>query len=240
MKKDNELPIVLATIAGFIMVAATMLFGIANTALINNNNIGLEDAKAKMIYNLSLKDYGEVNSLIIMNNQLAKQYSTITVVFFAVSLFLGLAAFLLALQHKVKNNVKKEKKIIIPSEQKRIILLNKSDMTFIGQLLLVVGGFVLAETIVKNFLEVARDVLPWYILPCMAVLMLIMANNLLQNTPTEFGGWAGSIYLILSIILIVLLKKEKIASTFFLFLTLGAPILYLVVHFLLKKKIGQK
>jgi len=114
-------------------------------------------------------------------------------------------------------------------------------MSFIGNVLLIVGGFVIAETIVRTFLSLAEGVLHWFILPAMGLLMVIMANNLLQNNPEEFGKlreWMGSIYLILMVVFIVLLKKSLIPSSLFLWMALGFPVLYFSILFFIwiKKK----
>jgi hypothetical protein len=95
--KYKDTSLVLATIAGFLMVAAAMFFAIANTGVINNNLIGLEVVKTKILYNVSLQQSSDLNSMISINNLLAQKYSTLTVGFFAVSLILGGISILLSL-----------------------------------------------------------------------------------------------------------------------------------------------
>lgn len=69
----RTLALVLATIAGFIMVATGIFFATANNAIINNNNIGIEIAKSSLINNVSLYDYPELNNLIKINNEIARR-----------------------------------------------------------------------------------------------------------------------------------------------------------------------
>jgi len=98
----KTLAIVLATIAGYLMISSGMFFAIANTGIINNNNIGIENAKFKIINNQSLQQDPELNQLVIYNNLLAKKYSDLTLFFFGVSIFLGLISVLLLFPKKAK------------------------------------------------------------------------------------------------------------------------------------------
>lgn len=92
-KNNGNLPIVLATLAGMFMVAAAMFFSISQMGAINNNQIGLEEAKFMAQYNISLQSYGELNSLVPINNKIAIEYGLFGGVLFIISLALGIIAY---------------------------------------------------------------------------------------------------------------------------------------------------
>jgi len=96
MNKFDTLSIVLATIAGFMMIAATMFFSVAQTAMINNNAIGIEDAKFMYEHNTSLKNYGEIDRLIVNDNKIAESYGNLVLGFFGIAIILGIIAVVLA------------------------------------------------------------------------------------------------------------------------------------------------
>ncbi|MBS3072569.1 hypothetical protein J4477_01920 [Candidatus Pacearchaeota archaeon] len=98
-KGENEwkdLAIVLATIAGMFMVASAMFMSIAIIGVINNNQIGIEDAKFAAQYNTSIQKYGEMYSLIKYNNKIASQYGYLGVALFILSIVIALIAISLA------------------------------------------------------------------------------------------------------------------------------------------------
>lgn len=98
--KWENLAIVLATFAGMLMVAAAMFFAIAQVGMINNNNIGVEEAKFQAEHNASLRSYGELNSLVPANNLIAKKYGYLALGAFALSMLMGVIAIILAYPRK--------------------------------------------------------------------------------------------------------------------------------------------
>ncbi len=80
------------------MVSAAMFFTASTTGVINNNNIGIENAKFYALNNKSLQDYGELNHLIINNNLMMIRYSHLTITFFILSLILGLISIFIVLK----------------------------------------------------------------------------------------------------------------------------------------------
>ena len=113
----------------------------------------------------------------------------------------------------------------------------------LGELFLIIGGFILAETIVKQFLSLSANTLPWYVLPLFSVLLIIVALNF-KNHKWDFVSISllSALYLGSSIILIVLRKNYFISFLFFLWgifiiaiITIISQILFVLFNFRRKK-----
>lgn len=98
-----NLAIVLATIAGFLMVAVGAFLGVSSVAVSNNNNIGLEETKFLVEHNVTLQSYGDLNTLVIGNNRIATNFISITEIFSILAFVFGfLSVFLCFEGNKAK------------------------------------------------------------------------------------------------------------------------------------------
>ena len=84
------------------------------------------------------------------------------------------------------------------------------DINTFSELLLIVGGFLLAETIVRYFLTLSEGIFPLWVLALVGILIIFESISLKKE------GWTFSIlytiYLLIYIILVVLIKREMITS----------------------------
>ena len=82
------------------MVASAMFFSVSIMGAVNNNQIGLEEAKFLAEHNISLRNYGELNSLVPINNQITTRYSALAMVCFFLSIVFGFIAVGLVLPRR--------------------------------------------------------------------------------------------------------------------------------------------
>ena len=122
-------------------------------------------------------------------------------------------------------------------------LFEKIDKESFGELLLIVGGFILAETIIKHFLDLAEGVLATWVLPLMAIATIFAAVELKNNASTKsFAEWVYWIFIALMLIMYVLLQREMVSNMAFLRVAFWGSIItigsWLIKWIFLKKKNG--
>lgn len=107
-----------------------------------------------------------------------------------------------------------------------------------GELFLIIGGFILAETIINKFIELSSNVIPIWILPSLSLLLIITALDLKNNKSLFKAGILPSLFLGGSIVLIVLMKKGIISNIAFLeyiaFLSLFGVIIQIILYLMMK------
>ncbi len=54
----------------------------------------------------------------------------------------------------------------------------KEDYNAFSELLLIIGGFILAETVIRWFLSLSESVLPKWILPALSILLIMTALDI--------------------------------------------------------------
>jgi hypothetical protein len=110
-----------------------------------------------------------------------------------------------------------------------------------GELLVIVGGFILAETIIRTFLNLANGKIEPWVLPVFAIAIIIGGVELKNGIVKSFGAWIYDGFIALSIILIVLVKSNNITNITFVWLILILSIISIVAWSIqwifLKKKI---
>jgi hypothetical protein len=85
---------------------------------------------------------------------------------------------------------------------------------YLGELFLIIGGFILAETIIKNFLDMADGKLPYNVLPMLALIIIAGGIILKNKDKIIWSTWVYWIGLIILVILIVLFQNGKITPSF--------------------------
>ena len=94
-------------------------------------------------------------------------------------------------------------------------IIDQTDRNIFGELLLVIGGFTFAYTIVKKFLEISSNTLSWWVLPLLSVLIIISGVNLKENKENK-RSFFSLLFLIISVILIVLSANDLINVWWFI------------------------
>ncbi len=106
----------------------------------------------------------------------------------------------------------------------------ENDKKLLGEIFLIIGSFILAETIVRFFLNLATEVkIALWVLPAVAVLLIIDGFQLKNEIKEKYiSSWIFDIFIILELVLIVLLKAKYLQTELFLWITLiGSIILFL-------------
>jgi hypothetical protein len=122
---------------------------------------------------------------------------------------------------------------------------NKLNKEIIGEVLIIIGGIILAETIIKLFIEFSKEpLIQWVDLPLMAILFVVFGVNLRGNH--TLGSCKRFIFLgiILAVVLHILYFAKVISFNLFSSLSilsiLFAVILYLCGIFRKNKKNEKK
>lgn len=102
----------------------------------------------------------------------------------------------------------------------------------ISELLLISGGFILAETVIRWFLSLSEGTMPSWILPTLSILFIITALEINKNGLLN-SGIIGAIFLTISVILIVFMKAGFIIPVNFLWSILILSIMTIIVQFIL-------
>jgi len=103
----------------------------------------------------------------------------------------------------------------------------------LSELFLIIGGFIFAETIINQFLLLAVDVLPRWVLPLLAILLIVIAIDLQKQKSLIKAGILPAIYLGGSIFLIVLLETDIIKSILFLILMFILYMIILIIYLII-------
>lgn len=87
----------------------------------------------------------------------------------------------------------------------------------VGELFLIVGGFILAETIIRYFLTLSSNALPLWVLPAFAVLLIVVSKDITNyKISLRKIGILSVFFLGISIVLVVLMKNSIITNITFL------------------------
>jgi len=120
--------------------------------------------------------------------------------------------------------------------------MEQKDKNVWAELLLIIGGFILAETLIRNFLELSEGILAPWVLPVFAISLIFGAVELRNGDSKRYSEWIYTIFLGLTIILIVLVKTGNISNITFLWVVFIASIVsffsWLIEIWYLKKKIN--
>ena len=83
------------------------------------------------------------------------------------------------------------------------------DKDSFSELLLIVAGFILAETVVKTFLRSAQDSLPWWVLPLFAISTIFAAIDIKSLTSKKITGILYGLFVLLIIGALLLQHKNQ-------------------------------
>lgn len=112
------------------------------------------------------------------------------------------------------------------------------------ELFLIIGGFILAETILQQFLSLSSNTLEWWVLPLFSILLITTALSFRdRNISLVQSGLLSTFFFGASIVLIVFVKKNIISNISFLWWIFMLSILamggYLILFFYKKKNNGE-
>ncbi|KHO54469.1 MAG: hypothetical protein QT10_C0016G0013 [archaeon GW2011_AR19] len=107
----------------------------------------------------------------------------------------------------------------------------ENDDNLLSELLLIIGGFILAETIIRWFLSFSEGVLSIWILPALSILLIITALDIKKHgTLSSKMGITSTLFLTISIVFIVLMKVEKISPISFLRIIFWMSIITIIIQ----------
>jgi len=112
----------------------------------------------------------------------------------------------------------------------------------IGELFLIIGGFIIAETIVRKFLELANQNIKWWILPLLAIALVSAGVQFKKSAKQNIYVIISWLWVFASVILVVLVRNNIINPEFFLGAILITSLVQLIFFIisLIKKKRKQK
>jgi len=123
--------------------------------------------------------------------------------------------------------------------------MNQKDKNVWAELILIVGGFILAETLIRNFLELSKGVLAPWVLPLFGISLIFGAVELKNGESKRISEWIYTIFIGLTIVFIVLVRTNCISSVTFLWIVFISSIISFLswlieIWYLKKRKINQK
>jgi len=103
------------------------------------------------------------------------------------------------------------------------------DRDLLAEFFLIIGGFILAETIITRFLSLSSETLPEWVLPLYSILLIITALNFKHSNQNFFkAGGLSILFLGFSIGLVVLLNNNLVTNLFFISSILVSFIMLLI------------
>ena len=100
-----------------------------------------------------------------------------------------------------------------------------------SELLLIIGGFIFAETIIRWFISLSEGVLPIWILPALSILFIITALDIEKyGVLNSNAGIVSVMFLSVSIIAIVLMNVGRISSILFLQIILWLSVITIIIQ----------
>lgn len=115
----------------------------------------------------------------------------------------------------MKNNQKPTAKKEARRHKKKRNLIEDIDKKILGEILLIIGGFILADLLVRKFMELSTDLFPWFILPLLSLLIIMTGINLKEGK--RQGIFVGySLILLLTVFVLTVLSAKDIISTWWL------------------------
>jgi hypothetical protein len=83
----------------------------------------------------------------------------------------------------------------------------KMDKDFISQVIIIIAGFIIAETFVRKIIEGSEGFIAWWILPLLAIMFLVLAFKIKSDRKK---GWFYYItYLLFPILIFYIFLKHK-------------------------------
>ncbi len=110
--------------------------------------------------------------------------------------------------------------------------IEEIDREFISQLIIIVSGFILAETFVRRLIENSKGLIEWWILPLLAIMFLILAFEIKHKIKKSWIYYLSYLLYPLLIYYIFLVHQGKIGSINYLILTTETLIIYTLLSLL--------
>jgi small-conductance mechanosensitive channel len=117
----------------------------------------------------------------------------------------------------------------------------ENDRKLFGKVLFFVGTFILAETIIRFFLNLANDSkIAFWVLPLMALLLVIDGFQLENKIKEKWVlSWITDFFIIIEIILVVFLFTGYLSPELFLLISL-IGVIVIIVSWILEWVIRKK
>jgi hypothetical protein len=105
------------------------------------------------------------------------------------------------------------------------------DKKALGELFLIIGGFALTDTLIRKYIELSNNVLPWYIPSLLAFLLIMIGLNLRDNIKDSKFSYFSYGFIIISVVLLVFSLNGKISIWWYIGTTLVWGILIIIWTF---------
>lgn len=89
------------------------------------------------------------------------------------------------------------------------------DKKILGEILLIIGAFIFANSLVKKFIELSEDMLPWILLPLLSIL-IIMEGMGLKEGRKQSGFTTYNFILLLMVVVSAVLSGNGLISPWWL------------------------
>ncbi len=104
----------------------------------------------------------------------------------------------------------------------------KQDKIFFGELFIIIGGFILAETLGRFFLDISEKSIPIWILGGFAYLLINLGFLMVKNREISLLSILYLVYL--GTFLIFILLRDKVSQFVWILVVLSIPLIFYIVY----------
>lgn len=99
-----------------------------------------------------------------------------------------------------------------------------------GEILIIIGGFILAETIVRNFIELSEGQFPLWLIPVVGIVLITGGMQLREKGKLPIFDTIYWIWMILTLVLILFINRGLLLSEILLVTILIVTIILVIVY----------
>jgi len=107
--------------------------------------------------------------------------------------------------------------------------MKNTDRAFFSELILILAGFMLAETLIRKYLEFTDGVTAWWVLPLIAISLIAMAIRIRNGERDKVSTYSFWGMILLLILFVGLFNREIISGMEYIWLTLGIIFLHFLI-----------
>ncbi len=116
--------------------------------------------------------------------------------------------------------------------------MNKTDRDFVSEVIIIVSGFIIAETFIRRIIEGSNGLIDWWVLPLLAIQFLILAFEIRNQEKRNWFYYVSYLFFPLLVYYVYLVHSQTINSMTYLVFTMVTAIFYTVL-FLIKLRLKE-
>ncbi|MCR4327668.1 MAG: hypothetical protein NUV46_03750 [Nanoarchaeota archaeon] len=122
---------------------------------------------------------------------------------------------------------------------RKLQIISKTDRDFISEVIIIISGFIIAETFVRKIIDGSDGLIDWWVLPLLAIMFLILAFEIRNQEKRNWFYYISYLFYPLLIYYVYLLHSKNITNIIYLVLTIGTIIIYGLLSLIKLKKLKE-